>query len=664
MRKVIQIAGLSFLLNTVLVFSADAQNTGLRNIGPNDIYRMSTISNPKISPEGNWVLYSVSKIDSAKDKFSSKLYMITADGKETLTLTEQTKGVSNYNWSPDGKYISFLAAGKEEEEGSQLYLMDRRGGEPIQVTHIKGELNAYQWFNDGKHLIFTIKDYNYADTAKSKNRKPYEIDRYRFKADYEGYLDNRKTHLYSFELATKKLDTLTRGNYNESDLSISKDGKMITYASNVSASPDQNDNTSIFLLALGAAQNPIKLTTYKGSNRSPKFSPDNLSIAYLQSSSEDAYNMYDLQQLALIDIKTKAIKLLTKNLDRSIENIVWANDSKSVYALVEDDRAQNIMQINASTGEVKALTTEMAVYNALDINENGTMVALFSNTATPNEIYIANNNASFQKITHLQDAFLAPLKKVVVKGISAIASDKNKVNGILYLPDSNAKKLPLILFIHGGPVAQDEYSFDMTRQIYAAAGYAVAAVNYRGSSGRGANYTKAIYADWGNKEVKDIIGITNELIKEGIADSSKLAIAGWSYGGILTNYTIATDTRFKAAVSGAGSSLMLSFYGTDQYITQYEPELGKPWNNLKKWLDVSYPFFKVKEIKTPTLFMASQADFNVPVVGAEQMYQAFKSEGIPTQLIIYPNQNHGIRVPSYLVHRYNSHLNWFKTYLK
>ena len=663
MRKFIQIAGLSFLLNTVFVFIATAQNTGLRNIGPNDIYRMSTISSPKISPEGNWVLYSVSKIDSSKDKFSSKLYMVSADGKETVALTEQTKGASNYNWSPDGKYISFLAAGREEEEGAQLYLMDRRGGEPIQVTHIKGELEAYQWFKDGKHLIFTIKDFNYADTAKSKNRKPYEIDRYRFKADYEGYLDNRKTHLYGFELATKKLDTLTKGNYNESDVSISKDGKMITYASNVSASPDQNDNTSIFLLALGASQSPIKLTTYKGSNRSPKFSPDNLSIAYLQASSEDAYNMYDLQQLAVIDIKTKNSKLLTKNFDRSIENIVWANDSKSVYALVEDDRAQNLMQINASTGEVKALTTEMAVYNAIDLNENGTMVALYSNTATPNEIYIANNN-NFQKITHLQDAFLAPLKKLVVKGISAIASDKNKVNGILYLPDSNAKKLPLILFIHGGPVAQDEYSFDMTRQIYAAAGYAVAAVNYRGSSGRGANYTKAIYADWGNKEVKDIIGITNELIKEGIADSSKLAIAGWSYGGILTNYTIATDTRFKAAVSGAGSSLMLSFYGTDQYITQYEPELGKPWNNLKKWLDVSYPFFKVKEIKTPTLFMASQADFNVPVVGAEQMYQAFKSDGIPTQLIIYPNQNHGIRVPSYLVHRYNSHLNWFKTYLK
>lgn len=157
-------------------------------------------------------------------------------------------------------------------------------------------------------------------------------------------------------------------------------------------------------------QTPIQLTTYKGSNHSPKFSPDNLSIAYLQASSEDAYDMYDLKQLAVIDIKTKTSKVITKNFDRSIDNIIWAKDSKSIYALVEDDRAQNIMQINASSGEVKPFTSEMAVYNSLDINENGTMVALYSNTATPNEIYIASNNNSFQKITSLQDAFLAPLK--------------------------------------------------------------------------------------------------------------------------------------------------------------------------------------------------------------------------------------------------------------
>jgi len=651
-----------FLLFTSVFAVGNAQAPALRAIQPNDLYRLQTISNPKISPDGNWILYSLSSIDAVKDNFGSKLYMISANGKETIALTENTKAFSNYNWSPDGKYISFLAPGKEQE-GMQLFLMDRRGGEPIQWTHIKGEIQSYQWFKDGKHLIFTIKDFNYADTAKSKNRKPYEIDRYRFKADYEGYLDNRKTHLYAFNVAAKKLDTLTKGNFNESEVDISSDGKFMVYVSNTSINSDQNDNTDIFIRSL-SGDSVKQLTNYKGSNRSPKFSPDNHAVAFLQASSEDAYNMYDLQQLGVYDLQKNTAKILTKNYDRSIENIIWNVDGQSILATVEDDRSQNMVQFNANSGEAKPLTHEMGVYNSLDRNANGNLVALYSSPNIPSEIYTATTNFQFQQLTHVQDSFLAPLKKIVVKGFSAIASDKNKVNGILYLPDSTSKNLPLVLFIHGGPVAQDEYSFDLTRQIYAAAGYAVAAVNYRGSSGRGANYTKTIYADWGNKEVKDIIGAANYLIKEGIADSNKMAIAGWSYGGILTNYTIATDHRFKAAVSGAGSSLMLSFYGTDQYITQYEPELGKPWENLKKWLDVSYPFFKVKEIKTPTLFMASQADFNVPVVGAEQMYQAFKSVGIPTELIIYPNQNHGIRVPSYLIHRYDSHINWFKTYLK
>jgi dipeptidyl aminopeptidase/acylaminoacyl peptidase len=242
--------------------------------------------------------------------------------------------------------------------------------------------------------------------------------------------------------------------------------------------------------------------------------------------------------------------------------------------------------------------------------------------------------------------------------------DKNTVNGILYLPDSNARKLPLVLYIHGGPVAQDEFAFDMTRQVLSGAGYAVAAVNYRGSSGRGLAYTKAISGDWGNKEVKDIQAVVDHLVRTGVADPARLAISGWSYGGILTNYSIATDRRFKAAVSGAGSSLQLSMYGSDQYIRQYEEELGKPWRNPKKWLDLSYPFFKVESITTPTLFMASEDDFNVPVIGAEQMYQAFRSTGIPTELVIYPNQHHGLRVPSYIVHRHRKHLEWFGKYLK
>ena len=656
----------SLLFGAILCSSASFSQTATpkpHKLTPNAVYEISNLSSPLISPEGDWILYSVSKADAQKDKNVSQLYMINKTGTETVSLTEQTKGVGNYQWSPEGKYISFLTAGKEEKEGSQLFLLDRRGGEPIQLTHIKGEIATYQWFKDGSKILFEVKDPSFADTAKSKVRQPYEIDRYHFKADYEGYLDNRKTHLYTFDVKTKTLDTLTKGANNETDAVVNADGKWVAYASNVSVDFDKNANTDIFLLSLTKDAKPTQLTFYKGTDRRPKFSPDYTKIAFLRSSSEDPFNMYDIQHLGIIDIASKTDKVITKQYDLSIDNIFWSLDGKSIFGTADDDRKQNIIQINASTGAVNAFTNEVGVYNGINMNEKGKMVALFSTPNQPNEVFL-NEGAGFKQVTHVQDAFVNSIQKVVVKGFSAIASDNNKVNGILFLPDSNAKKLPLILFIHGGPVAQDEYSFDLTSQIFAAAGYAVANVNYRGSSGRGANYTKSIYGDWGNKEVKDIIGVADYLIKSGVVDENKMAIAGWSYGGILTNYTIATDKRFKAAVSGAGGSLMLSFYGTDQYISQYEPELGKPWENLQKWLDVSYPFFKVKEIKTPTLFMASQADFNVPVVGAEQMYQAFKSVGIPTQLIIYPNQNHGIRVPSYLVHRLNSHLDWFKKYLK
>lgn len=646
----------------LVLITACVSNVVLAQV-PNDIYRIEAVSRPKISPEGNWILYTQSKIDSAKDKTVSKLYMMSSDGKETLTLTEQTKGVGNYQWSPDGKYISYLSKGKDEENGAQLFLMDRRGGEGIQLSDIKGEIEDYVWFNSGKKMVLVIKDFNYADTAKSKVRKPYEINRYKFKQDYEGYLDNRKTHLYVLDIVTKKLDTLTRGNYNESDVAISPDDTMIAYSSNVTENPDKNSNTDLFLLTLNKNATPLKLTNFRGANNSPKFSPDNTKIAFLQSSSDKDYDMYDLAQLGIYDLKSNSSKIISAKYDRSFSSIFWTRDGQSILSLIEDDRKQNLVQFNIANQKPELLTNEMGVYSAMDMNVKGDIVLLYSNLETPNEIYSYQNKTT-KRLTHLQDAFVSKLKKGFHKGFQSTSSDGTLVAGILHLPDSNAKNLPLILFIHGGPVAQDDFSFDMTSRIYAEAGYAVANVNYRGSSGRGLAYVSAIAGDWGNKEVKDIIGAADYLIKEGIADPNKLGIAGWSYGGILSNYTIATDKRFKAAVSGAGSSLMISVYGSDQYIAQYESEIGKPWENPKKWEALSYPFFKVKEIKTPTLFMASQADFNVPVIGAEQMYQAFKSEGIPTELIIYPNQNHGIRVPSYIVHRLNAHINWFNRYLK
>ena len=650
------------LLMGLHAISGLSQTTPQRLIRPDDVYRMTTVSNPKISPDGKWVIYQQSRVDSAKDSYEGKLHMVATEGGETVQLTEQTKGAGQPAWSPDNKYISFTARGSSEGSGSQVYLMNRKGGEPVQLTQVKGELQSYKWFPDGQRLLLEIREASTADTAKTKIRKPYEIDRYAFKNDSDGYLDRRKTHLYTFDVKTKKLDTLTRGNHNESGSAVSPDGKWVAYVSNTTEDPDLNSNTDVFLLETATGK-VRRVTDFKGSNGTPRFSPDNSHLAYTQSTTESGFNMYDQNRLYVYEMQSGRSKPLSEGLDLSIDNIAWSSDGRHIYSTVDDDRNRNIMRFDVRNGSRGYVTDARGTYGSLDVAPDGRMVALHSTPNAPNEIFIGEEGR-FRRLTHVTDSFLAPLKPIHVSGISAQSSDKNTVNGILFLPDSNARKLPLVLYIHGGPVAQDEFGFDMSRQVLAGAGYAVAAVNYRGSSGRGLNYTKSINGDWGNKEVKDILAIAEQLIRNGIADPTRMAIAGWSYGGILTNYTIATDTRFKAAVSGAGSSLQFSMYGSDQYIRQYEEELGKPWKNPKKWMDLSYPFFKVESIKTPTLFMASEDDFNVPVIGAEQMYQAFKSTGIPTELVIYPNQHHGLRVPSYIVHRYRKHIEWFARHMK
>ena len=241
------------------------------------------------------------------------------------------------------------------------------------------------------------------------------------------------------------------------------------------------------------------------------------------------------------------------------------------------------------------------------------------------------------------------------------------VSGLIYYPPNLPRqKLPLLFYIHGGPTAQDELSFDLTRQMFAAHGYAVAGVNYRGSNGRGIEFSRTISGDWGNKEVLDILGAADFLIDKGIADADRMGISGWSYGGILTDYTIASTTRFKVASSGAGVAAPLSLYGVDQYINQYINEIGFPWkdNNIEKYLKLSYPFLHADRIKTPTQFMVGEKDFNVPAVGSEQMYQALRSLDVPTELLIYPNQFHGFTQPSFIKDRYERYFAWFDKYLK
>ncbi len=662
----IKIAALSlFALLTINITFAQTK----RPLNPSDYLRYVDLSDPQVSPDGKWCLYVVTKVDTAKDKHVSNIWMVSWDGKDNVQLTNSKEGESTPRFSPDNKYISFLSsryADDKKNDASQLWLMNRLGGEAEKITNIKNDIDEYVWSPDGKKILLVMNDVDYSDTSESGHRLPYVITRYHFKQDVEGYLDARKTHLYLLDISTHKIDTLTSGNNNEQQPAWSPDGKKIAFVSNHSDEPDKNDNDDIFIMDAMRSAVPYQLTTWKGEDVQPQWSPDGKYIAYLQSSSDENYTMYGQNMLAVIEAAGGKTNLISSSSDKQLYAPRWSKDGKNIIALMEDDRQQLVASFNAQTEKFSKLASgEKVFWNAELNNANGDWLVNMTDPQTPNELYVLEKNG-LRRLTHATDSFLAPLQTIKVEGFQSKSSDSNLVSGILYrCADAPANtKLPLIMYIHGGPVGQDDYEYDLRMNILASAGYAAACVNYRGSSGRGKDYIRSIYSDWGNKEVTDIFGAVDYLVAQGIADSSRMGIAGWSYGGILTDYTIATTTRFKAASSGAGSALQLSMYGVDEYVTQYEQELGTPWQNPEKWIKLSYPFFHVDKIKTPTLFMASQKDFNVPSVGAEQMYQALRSIGVPTELIIYPNQYHSITVPSYQADRVQRYIDWFSKYLK
>jgi dipeptidyl aminopeptidase/acylaminoacyl peptidase len=624
---------------------------------------MQTIGDATISPDGKWVSYTVSITDSARDRRNSDIWMVSWDGKQTVQLTNSTESEASPRWSPDGKYISFTAA--RGGGSSQVWLLDRRGGEAIKLTDVKGDLNSYSWSPDSKKLLLLMKDP--VDTGKGKTPKPYIIDRYRFKQDVSGYqYDTRKVHLYLFTIDSKKIDTLTAGIYNESDPVWSPDGTKIAFVSNRTEDPDKNQNSDIWVIDVIKGAVPKRATSWPGSDNSPQWSPDSKRIAYVRSTSDAVYSMYDQGVLCVLNVSGGEPKPLSLSLDRPVSGAKWAKGGKTIIALVADDRQRYIASFNPDNGEIKKVTGGDRSFTSVEQNVNGEWLTSMSEPYVPAELYVVEGDKP-RRLTTLQNRFVDSLALATVEKFTSTSKDGTTVSGLLYYPpNSTRQKLPLILYIHGGPVAQDELSFDLTRQMLAARGYAVAAVNYRGSNGRGVAFSKAISGDWGNKEVIDIIGATDYLIAKGVADPERLGIAGWSYGGILTDYIIASDTRFKAASSGAGVAAPLSLYGVDQYINQYENEIGPPWkdNNIEKYIKLSYPFLHADRIKTPTQFMAGEKDFNVPAAGSEQMYQALRSLNIPTELLIYPGQYHGFTQPSFIKDRFERYYSWFDKYLK
>lgn len=647
-------------------------------ITPDDLVKMARVGAPVVSPDGQWVAYTVSRIDARDDKNLTQLWMVSWDGKQDIELTYDKDGGGNPQWSPDGKWLAFTtgraAEGAGTGKGSQVWVLDRRGGEAHQLTNVKDELEGYKWSPDSKTLLLTLQERDEPleeKGAKPAPPKPIVIDRYHYKEDRVGFLTDKEPHLYLFDVATKKLSKLTDGpedgpgSYAEEDGTWSPDGTMVAFVSNQSKpDPDRVDNPDVFVVEAKAGATPRKLTTFTGTDSGPlAWTKDSKEIIYRQGTVPH-YSIYDLRQMAIVPAAGGEPRMLAPKLDAWVGAPVLAPGGDAVLTEVPVDREEWVGEIPLDgSGKVKRLTEGSGT--AMGLNEAGGHVALLWTTDdAPAEVY-ALDGGTLRKLTGHNDALMASLEVAPTENLEAKASDGNEVHGLLTMPVGyTTGKAPMILFIHGGPTAEDQHEFDVTRQMFAAHGYAVLQVNYRGSTGRGEAYSMAINADWGDKEIKDLMAMTDAAVATGKIDADQMGVGGWSYGGILTDYTIASTDRFKAATSGAGMGNLLGFYGIDQYILQYQDELGPPWKKLDLYVKLSYPFLHADRIKTPTLFMGGDKDFNVPVEGGEQMYQALRAVGTPAELIVYPGQFHGFTRPSFIKDRFNYWFGWYDKYVR
>ena len=642
-----------------------------------DIYSLKDITLSDVSEDGNGIVFITSQAENKYDGFKNTLYFLdTHKGKKVKLLESYgSKGMnfSSIKFSSNSKSIFFLSSGMKTsgKESNQIWSLSLSNRVKRKVTNFDGDISDYDVSDDGKTIAF-IGQRSSDKKADTKTPSPIVIDRYQFKRDYEGFLGPNRDHLFIFDTQSKKVEQITSGQKDHLYPSISPNGENIAYMTK-EGDFDRHNNWEIFIKNIKGEESHRKLLSNNSEDISvsypsrPEWSPDGEKIAYLHGG-DHSMLWYALQEVSIIDVETGDIDLITQDFDRNTSLPQWSGDGQNIFFILEDNMKSQLMKYSFLDNTTKKITPDNMYLSGYAQSYHVTddeIIFQSSTSEIPSEIYHLKED-QINPITSVNEQFIKNKLIGSTELISFQSFDGLTINGMMIKPPNfdSKKKYPLMIRIHGGPVSQYGRYFDFDWQLFASNNYVVIVTNPRGSSGKGFEFQKSIFAEWGIEDSKDISAALDFALDLGYIDENKLGIGGWSYGGMLTNYVIAKDNRFHAATSGAGISNILSGFGHDHYIREYIIELGTPWDNLDAWLNVSHPFLSADEIVTPTLFLVGEKDWNVPLIGSEQMYQALKHLEIPTQLVIYPNEHHGLSKPSYIKDRLDRYLDWHGKYPK
>jgi dipeptidyl aminopeptidase/acylaminoacyl peptidase len=668
--------------------TALAQEAAKHAITFDDMIKLHRISEPQVSPDGKWVAYTVATPDMDANRNASNIWLAATKGGEAIQLTQSGKDSSPV-WSPDGKTIAFLSARSGE---SQVYFLSMEGGEPQKFTKLSTGVDIVKWSPDGKTILFTSSVYpdckdddcnSKRDAEKEKNKVKAHVAEHLLYRHWNAWSDGKRSHLFVVPAdgSGAPRDLTPGANYDvpppplglrgdEGDINFSPDGREICFTAVTDKMEAISTNGDLFVVPVAGGESK-RITTQPGYDGNPVYSPDGKYIAYHAQLTAEYES--DRWRVMFYDRQSGKIENLSEGFDRSANDLTWSPDSKTIYFTAEDETLQPIYAMAASAGAAPKKIISESFNTAISLSADGkTLVFDRTSLTLPAEVFTAASDGSnVRQLTHQNDSLLAALEMNAPETFWFDGAGGTKVQAMLIRPPKfdATKKYPLLVLLHGGPQTMwsNAWGYRWNAEVFSGAGYVTLMINRRGSTGYGQKFTDEITNDWGGKAYVDVMnGVDSALKKYTFIDSTRMAAAGGSYGGYMADW-IATHTgRFKAIISHASTFDKTAMWATEELWFEEHDMQGTPWTNpgsYMKWSPSTYAA-ELGKFKTPTLVIAGERDYRVPYTQSLEFFSALQRQGVPSKLVVFPDEGHWVLKPQNAQFWYKTFLDWVATYVK
>ncbi len=685
MNRVILRCSFVFALLVAANISGFAQDSSKHPITFTDMIGMHRVTEPEISRDGKWIAYTVTTPDMDANRGASNIWIVSTAGGAEMQLTRSGHDSSPV-WSPDGKTLAFLSS---RSGNSQVYLLSMEGGEAHPLTKLSTGADIVKWSPDGKALAFTSSVYpdckdddcnSKRDAEKEKNKVKAHVAERLLYRHWTHWNEGKRGHLFVIPAdgSAAPRDLTLGADYDippderggPGDINFSPDSKELCYTAVTDRMEAISTNADLFIVPVAGGE-AKRITTQQGFDGSPVYSPDGKFIAY-HAQLTPGYEA-DRWRVMLYDRQSGKRENLTEGFDRSAEELASSADSKTIFFTAENETQKPVYAMAARAGAEPKKIIADTFNTAISFSADGKTLAFERTSLTmPAEVFAsASDGSNVRQLSHQNDSILAALEMNPPETFWFEGAEGTKVQAMLIRPPKfdATKKYPLLVVLHGGPqtMSSNAWSYRWNPQVFSAAGYVTLMINRRGSTGYGQKFTDEITNDWGGKAYVDMMnGVDYTLKKYSFVDGTRMAAAGGSYGGYMADWIATHNGRFKAIISHASVYDKVSMYATEELWFEEHDMQGTPWTNpesYRKWAPVTFAG-ELGKYKTPTLVIAGERDYRVPYTQSLEFFSALQRQGVPSKLVVFPDEGHWVLKPQNSQFWYKTFLDWLALYVK